>query len=171
MFHQEDTQLRTARGRARRPGRFVSGIQHGLCATLIGTSLGCAAVSSAIVGLAGDHVTEKEELQYAQETAVKMDQQLTFWEDPLLEAYLTEIVQRLVAAAPVGAQVLKPGSLALDMMYGPKAQPFLDWATAHGAEARDGLGMLVEQAAEAFFFWRGVRPDTRPVLKALRATL
>ena len=75
------------------------------------------------------------------------------------------------AAAPVGAQVLKPGSLALDMMYGPKAQPFLDWASAHGAEARDGLGMLVEQAAEAFFFWRGVRPDTLPVLKALRATL
>ena len=75
------------------------------------------------------------------------------------------------AASPVGAQVLKPGALALDMMYGPKAQGFLDWATAHGAEARDGLGMLVEQAAEAFFFWRGVRPDTRPVLQALRATL
>lgn len=74
-------------------------------------------------------------------------------------------------AAPVGAQVLKPGSLALDMMYGPKAQGFLDWAAAHGAEPRDGLGMLVEQAAEAFFFWRGVRPDTVPVLKALRATL
>ena len=75
------------------------------------------------------------------------------------------------AASPVAAQVLKPGALALDMMYGPKAQPFLDWATADGAEARDGLGMLVEQAAEAFFFWRGVRPDTRPVLRALRATL
>lgn len=75
------------------------------------------------------------------------------------------------AASPVGAQVLKPGALALDMMYGPKAQPFLDWATAQGAEARDGLGMLVEQAAEAFFVWRGVRPDTRPVLRALRATL
>lgn len=75
------------------------------------------------------------------------------------------------AASPVDARVLKPGSLALDMMYGPKAQGFLDWAAAHGAEPRDGLGMLVEQAAEAFFFWRGVRPDTAPVLKALRATL
>ncbi len=75
------------------------------------------------------------------------------------------------AAAPVDARVLKPGSLALDMMYGPKAQGFLDWAAAHGAEPRDGLGMLVEQAAEAFFFWRGVRPDTAPVLSALRASL
>ncbi|MFG6413192.1 shikimate dehydrogenase [Roseateles sp. DC23W] len=75
------------------------------------------------------------------------------------------------AAAPVDARVLKAGGLALDMMYGPKAQSFLDWAAAHGAEPRDGLGMLVEQAAEAFFFWRGVRPDTAPVLKAVRATL
>jgi shikimate dehydrogenase len=72
------------------------------------------------------------------------------------------------AAAPVDARVLGRGALALDMMYGPKAQGFLDWAAAHGAEPRDGLGMLVEQAAEAFFFWRGVRPDTRPVLQALR---
>ncbi|PTT83424.1 shikimate dehydrogenase [Pelomonas sp. HMWF004] len=75
------------------------------------------------------------------------------------------------AASPVGAHVLKPGALALDMMYGPKAQGFLDWAAAHGAEPRDGLGMLVEQAAEAFYFWRGVRPGTQTVLKALRAAL
>lgn len=75
------------------------------------------------------------------------------------------------AASPVDARVLKPGSLALDMMYGPQAQGYLDWAAAHGAEPRDGLGMLVEQAAEAFFFWRGVRPDTAPVLAALRAEL
>jgi shikimate dehydrogenase len=75
------------------------------------------------------------------------------------------------AASPVDSRVLKPDALALDMMYGPKARGFLDWAAAHGAQPRDGLGMLVEQAAEAFFFWRGVRPDTTPVLKALRATL
>lgn len=73
------------------------------------------------------------------------------------------------AGSPVHARVIKRGGLALDMMYGPKAQAFLDWAAAHGAEPRDGLGMLVEQAAEAFFVWRGVRPDTAPVLAALRA--
>jgi shikimate dehydrogenase len=72
------------------------------------------------------------------------------------------------AAVPVAPAVLAPGALALDMMYGPAAQPFLDWAAAHGARGRDGLGMLVEQAAAAFELWRGVRPDTAPVLAALR---
>jgi shikimate dehydrogenase len=57
------------------------------------------------------------------------------------------------------------------MMYGPAAQPFLDWARAHDASGRDGLGMLVEQAAEAFFFWRGIAPQTEPVLRALRERL
>jgi shikimate dehydrogenase len=72
---------------------------------------------------------------------------------------------------PVGATALGRGSLALDMMYGPAADGFLAWAKAHGATARDGLGMLVEQAAEAFHAWRGVRPDTAPVLQALRERL
>jgi len=72
------------------------------------------------------------------------------------------------AGVPVSAAVLAPGALAIDMMYGPKAQGFIDWATAHGATARDGLGMLVEQAAEAFTVWRGVRPQTSTVLAALR---
>ena len=72
---------------------------------------------------------------------------------------------------PVPASVLRPGSLAYDMMYGPAAQPFLDWATGHGATARDGLGMLVEQAAEAFLLWRGVRPPSAPVLQELRAAI
>ncbi len=72
------------------------------------------------------------------------------------------------AAVPVAAAVLRPGALALDMMYGPPAEPFLAWARGHDAVGRDGLGMLVEQAAEAFFFWRGVRPRTADVLIALR---
>ena len=75
------------------------------------------------------------------------------------------------AAIPVAATVLRRGGLALDMMYGPAAAPFVAWAEAHGANGRDGLGMLVEQAAEAFLLWRGVEPDTAPVLHALRARL
>ena len=74
-------------------------------------------------------------------------------------------------AVPVAATVLRPGTLAVDLMYGPAAQPFLDWAAGHGATGRDGLGMLVEQAAFAFALWRGVMPDTPPVLAALRARL
>jgi shikimate dehydrogenase len=73
------------------------------------------------------------------------------------------------AAVPVPAAVLRPGTLAVDLMYGAAAAPFMAWASAHGAVPRDGLGMLVEQAAEAFFLWRGVMPDTAPVLAALRA--
>lgn len=72
------------------------------------------------------------------------------------------------AAVPVDARVLKPGALAYDMMYGPGAQGFMDWARGHGAEPRDGLGMLVEQAAEAFLIWRGVRPPSAEVLAELR---
>jgi shikimate dehydrogenase len=75
------------------------------------------------------------------------------------------------AAVPVPASVLKPGALAVDLMYGAAAQPFLDWAAANGAVGRDGLGMLVEQAAGAFQLWRGILPDTPPVLAALRARL
>ena len=75
------------------------------------------------------------------------------------------------AAVPVPATVLAPGALAVDLMYGPAAAPFMAWARAAGAEPRDGLGMLVEQAAEAFFVWRGLRPETAPVLAALRQRL
>jgi shikimate dehydrogenase len=64
--------------------------------------------------------------------------------------------------------VFERDALAIDLMYGTDAQPFLQWARSRGARARDGLGMLVEQAAEAFFIWRGVRPHTPAVLRALR---
>lgn len=72
------------------------------------------------------------------------------------------------ASVPVSPVVLAPGALALDMMYGPAARPFLDWAVEAGARGRDGLGMLVEQAASAFALWRGVRPETAVVLASLR---
>lgn len=64
--------------------------------------------------------------------------------------------------------ILKPGACCYDMMYGHDLTPFLRWAQQHGAQVADGLGMLVEQAAESFTLWRGVRPDTRPVIDSLR---
>ena len=75
------------------------------------------------------------------------------------------------AASPVAPAVLGAGCLAIDLMYGSAAAPWLAWAQSHGAHVRDGLGMLVEQAAEAFSLWRGVRPQTAPVLATLRAEL
>ena len=71
---------------------------------------------------------------------------------------------------PLRAGVFTTGSLAYDMMYGEKAKLFLDFSKRTGAaQTADGLGMLVEQAAESFFVWRGVRPQTAPVLSMLRA--
>lgn len=63
-----------------------------------------------------------------------------------------------------------PDSLVYDMMYGQEETPFMTQARAAGAvNVSDGLGMLVEQAAEAFFLWRSVYPETGPVLASLRA--
>lgn len=70
---------------------------------------------------------------------------------------------------PLPARIYEECALAYEMMYGRGRTPFLEQALADGAaRIADGLGMLVEQAAEAFELWRGVRPDTAPVLARLR---
>jgi shikimate dehydrogenase len=69
----------------------------------------------------------------------------------------------------IPASVILPGTVCYDMAYGRNETSFLKWAREHGCEhALQGWGMLVEQAAESFQLWRGVRPQTAPVLAALR---
>ena len=68
---------------------------------------------------------------------------------------------------PIPDSIFAKNCLAYDMMYG-RETPFMRQAHANGAQVADGLGMLVEQAAEAFSLWRGVRPATAPVLDMLR---
>jgi len=68
--------------------------------------------------------------------------------------------------------VVAKGGCCYDMMYAAEATPFMVWARDSAAESNvDGAGMLVEQAAEAFYLWRGVRPETKVVIRALRAQL
>jgi shikimate dehydrogenase len=69
---------------------------------------------------------------------------------------------------PLPAEIFAPAALAYDMTYGAASAPFLEFSTALGARTSDGLGMLVEQAAESFWLWRGVRPMTAPVIASLR---
>jgi shikimate dehydrogenase len=76
------------------------------------------------------------------------------------------------ALPPLPPGVFATGALAYDMMYGRGETPFLAFARGEGAALlADGLGMLVEQAAESFLVWRGLRPDTAPVLSLLRQAL
>lgn len=73
---------------------------------------------------------------------------------------------------PLPPGVFAPNALAYEMVYGQGLTPFLRQAQAAGVQhLADGVGMLVEQAAEAFVWWRGVRPDTAPVIRALTVPL
>lgn len=86
--------------------------------------------------------------------------------DLVINATAASLAGELPAVAPA----CLAGAFCYDMMYARAATPFVAWAREQGARAAvDGLGMLVEQAAESFRIWRGLRPDTAAVIAAVRA--
>jgi len=73
---------------------------------------------------------------------------------------------------PLPGTIFKSGACSYDMMYAAQPTPFMTWSTKNGAEqVFDGLGMLVEQAAESFSIWRGIKPETAEVITAIRGSL
>ena len=87
--------------------------------------------------------------------------------DLIINATSTGLTGAVPSIAP---SVLAPGAWTYDMVYADTPTPFCRWGLAQGAaRAIDGLGMLVEQAAESFFLWRGMRPETAAVIDLLRS--
>ena len=87
--------------------------------------------------------------------------------DVIVNATAASLDQSL---APLSGDLLRDGGAVYDLVYSDSGTPFLDWGHRAGAAvAADGLGMLVEQAAESFYLWTGQRPKTGPVLEMLRA--
>ena len=127
------------------------------------------------------------ELLIVNRTAVKAQQLATDFEDnpgveggaySLIGAREFDLVINATSAGLTGEMPELPGSVlterscCYDMVYGAEPTAFMRWAAHHAAWAvADGLGMLVEQAAQSFYLWRKVRPDTGPVIKKLRESM
>lgn len=96
----------------------------------------------------------------------------------MLAGYSFDVIINATSASlsgvipPLGSDSLNPNAVCYDMVYADKPTAFMQWATETGAQmVSDGLGMLVEQAAESFALWRDVRPNTTPILQNLRNEL
>ena len=97
------------------------------------------------------------------DVSAKMFEELDEPYDLIINATSTGLTD---TSLPIPNIVFAEGCLAYDMMYG-RETPFMKQARANGAQVADGLGMLVEQAAEAFYLWRGVRPETHSVIQKI----
>lgn len=106
--------------------------------------------------------------EYGQITAIRFEDIAPHSIDVVINGSSASLMGEL---PPLGADILAVGACAYDMAYGKPKLPFLEWATAQQATTSDGLGMLIEQAAESFFIWRGVRVITADLLAEIRQEL
>lgn len=109
-------------------------------------------------------VTEKDGIRLHSLSACSLSDLENQQFDIIINATSTGLTD---TALPIPDTIFAENCLAYDMMYG-RETPFMVQARNAGATVADGLGMLVEQAAEAFYIWRNVRPNTQPVIQMLR---
>jgi len=137
-----------------------------------GVLAGLISAQPRVVAILNRTASKAEQLK--QEFDAYLPVTVTSYNDPLEEAFdlvIDGTSMSLAGKTPqITAELLSPNCCCYDMMYGQQETPFVTWAKDQGVTlALDGLGMLVEQAAVSFALWRGVRPDTAPILAALRA--
>ena len=106
--------------------------------------------------------------EYGQITALRFEDIAPHSIDVVINGSSASLMGEL---PPLAADILAADACAYDMAYGKPKLPFLEWATAQQATTSDGLGMLIEQAAESFFIWRGVRVTTADLLAEIRQEL
>ena len=165
---------------------LVRDLEDNLGVAVAGRSLLVLGAGGAVRGILGPLLAARPaRLVIANRTAVKAEMLADEFTDlgPVTGGGFDDLADRRfdivingTAASLQGAALPLPETLAIDdgfaydLVYASEPTPFLRWAEAHGvAGSADGLGMLIEQAAESFTLWRGVRPQTAPVIAALRA--
>lgn len=161
---------------------LVADIERNLCVSLQGKQVLLMGAGGAAYGVVLPLLAAQASITVANRTTDKARQLATAFADrghvsgcsydELNERRFDVIINATSAgltdsAIPLPDAIFAPNALAYDMMYG-RETPFMAFARQHGARVADGLGMLVEQAAEAFYIWRGMRPYTKPVLDKLR---
>jgi shikimate dehydrogenase len=146
---------------------------HGKRTLLLGAGGAARAVAFALVEAGAALAIANRTRERAELLAEATRSQVVEW-NALADVAPFDLVVHATAAGHGGAPMTLPTSLlgasalACDLSYGAAAAPFLAWAEGAGARAIDGLGMLVEQAAESFAIWHGRTPATDPVYAALR---
>ena len=157
-------------------------LEHNLGVSLDGRRLLVLGAGGAVRGILGPLLgANPEQLVIANRTPARAEVLVERLEDPRLTFAALDALQPgydvIINGTSAGLDGGRPEldaelfgkAFVYDMVYGQNSRPYLEYAAAHGASATsDGLGMLVEQAAESFLLWFGIRPDTEPVLGLLR---